>query len=301
MTKGAWADAVQLPGLGSDLLQGMAVRGAPAFETWLLSQQRHLAAASEAILHEAALGSLCFGEPGGRDRGYARPSNLDEPAGREPPGAADPALPTWPGTTWPPQRPVRPGCVRTPSRTSSACAPGRGDGTKPPSGESPPSDPRTRRSDPHATHRGDRGGRPRCRGRRVQPRPDSRNRCAPRPAAWSTAVRPSSSGSEFASSSPRRSSTRCAAWTRRAWPTCSRSRGHRVADTGLTELGVAQARAELGYVDFLRARYERAELWLTSRGPARPALAHERWRRRPPTSALCTATSSFRPPWRSRR
>jgi DNA-binding SARP family transcriptional activator len=70
VTKGAWADAVQLPGLGSDLLQGMAVRGAPAFETWLLSQQRHLAAASEAILHEAALGSLCAGDLGAAT-GYA--------------------------------------------------------------------------------------------------------------------------------------------------------------------------------------------------------------------------------------
>jgi DNA-binding SARP family transcriptional activator len=60
--KGTWADAVSLPGLGADLLEGMAVRGAAAFETWLLSQQRHLAAASEAILHEAALGSMARGE-----------------------------------------------------------------------------------------------------------------------------------------------------------------------------------------------------------------------------------------------
>jgi DNA-binding SARP family transcriptional activator len=62
--KGAWIDAVGLPGLGADLLEGMAVRGAAAFETWLLSQQRHLAAASEAILHEAALGSMARGELG---------------------------------------------------------------------------------------------------------------------------------------------------------------------------------------------------------------------------------------------
>src|SRR5215475_7843121 len=55
---GAWSDAAGLPGLGADLLEGMAMKGAAAFETWLLSQQRHLAAASEAILHEAALGSM---------------------------------------------------------------------------------------------------------------------------------------------------------------------------------------------------------------------------------------------------
>jgi DNA-binding SARP family transcriptional activator len=61
VTKGAWVDAVGLPGLGAELLEGMTVKGAAAFETWLLSQQRHLAAASEAILHEAALGSMARG------------------------------------------------------------------------------------------------------------------------------------------------------------------------------------------------------------------------------------------------
>jgi DNA-binding SARP family transcriptional activator len=59
--KGGWTDAVGLPGLGDDLLDGFAVRGAAAFDTWLLSEQRRLAAASEAILHEAALGSMSRG------------------------------------------------------------------------------------------------------------------------------------------------------------------------------------------------------------------------------------------------
>ena len=61
LTRGAWPDAVRLPGLGADLLDGIAIRGAAAFETWLLSKQRHVAAASEAILHEAALGSMSRG------------------------------------------------------------------------------------------------------------------------------------------------------------------------------------------------------------------------------------------------
>jgi Bacterial transcriptional activator domain len=39
----------------------MAFRGAATFETWLLSEQRHVAAASEATLHEAALGSMSRG------------------------------------------------------------------------------------------------------------------------------------------------------------------------------------------------------------------------------------------------
>jgi DNA-binding SARP family transcriptional activator len=59
--KAGWTDAVGLPGLGADLLDGFALRGAAAFDTWLLSEQRHLAAASEAILHEAALGSMSRG------------------------------------------------------------------------------------------------------------------------------------------------------------------------------------------------------------------------------------------------
>ncbi|HJQ91833.1 MAG TPA: BTAD domain-containing putative transcriptional regulator [Acidimicrobiia bacterium] len=61
LTKGSWTEAVSLPGLGEALLDGWAVPGAPAFESWLLSQQRYVAAASEAILHEAALGSMSQG------------------------------------------------------------------------------------------------------------------------------------------------------------------------------------------------------------------------------------------------
>ena len=59
--RGTWTAAVGLPGLGADLLDGMAVKGGAAFETWLLAQQRHAAAASEAVLHEAALGSMARG------------------------------------------------------------------------------------------------------------------------------------------------------------------------------------------------------------------------------------------------
>ncbi|MDW3218247.1 MAG: BTAD domain-containing putative transcriptional regulator [Acidimicrobiales bacterium] len=62
LAKGAWIDAIGLPGLGSDLLDGITLHGAPAFESWLLSEQRHVAAASEAILHEAALGSMSRGD-----------------------------------------------------------------------------------------------------------------------------------------------------------------------------------------------------------------------------------------------
>ena len=58
LIRGIWSDAVVLPGLGAELLDGLALRDAGGFETWLISQQRHVAAVSEAVLHEAALGSM---------------------------------------------------------------------------------------------------------------------------------------------------------------------------------------------------------------------------------------------------
>jgi tetratricopeptide (TPR) repeat protein len=61
VTKGAWSDAVLQPGLGSELLEGFTFRDAATFESWLLSEQRYLAAATEAILHEAALGMMSRG------------------------------------------------------------------------------------------------------------------------------------------------------------------------------------------------------------------------------------------------
>src|SRR5215471_7093424 len=70
VTRGSWTDAVGLPGLGADLLEGITIRSAPAFESWLLSKRRHLAAASEAVLHEAALGSMSQGALD-TARGYA--------------------------------------------------------------------------------------------------------------------------------------------------------------------------------------------------------------------------------------
>jgi DNA-binding SARP family transcriptional activator len=62
LVHGHWRDAVELPGLGADLLDGIAIDHAAPFEAWLLSQRRRFAAAAEAILHEAALGHLARGE-----------------------------------------------------------------------------------------------------------------------------------------------------------------------------------------------------------------------------------------------
>ncbi|KRC61249.1 hypothetical protein ASE14_10095 [Agromyces sp. Root81] len=62
LVRGVWSEAVVLPGMGAELLDGLALRDAGAFETWLISQQRHVAAVSEAVLHEAALGSMSAGD-----------------------------------------------------------------------------------------------------------------------------------------------------------------------------------------------------------------------------------------------
>ncbi|MEV6633720.1 BTAD domain-containing putative transcriptional regulator [Actinoplanes sp. NPDC051470] len=81
LTHGSWSAAATLPGLGADLLEGVAVRGAPVFESWLLSERRRVAAASEAMLHEAALGRLAGGDlTGARDLAVraAAMSPLDE-------------------------------------------------------------------------------------------------------------------------------------------------------------------------------------------------------------------------------
>jgi len=58
VTRGSWPDALHLPGLGAGLLDGLNVRGAAGFESWLLSEQQRISAASEAVLHEAAQGLM---------------------------------------------------------------------------------------------------------------------------------------------------------------------------------------------------------------------------------------------------
>lgn len=62
LLRGHWSAAVQLPGMGHELLDGLVVQHAAAFESWLLSERRRLAAGTESILHEAALGLLARGD-----------------------------------------------------------------------------------------------------------------------------------------------------------------------------------------------------------------------------------------------
>lgn len=62
ITTGNWKEAIGLPSLGDDLLAGLESIGAPEFESWLLAERRYIAASTEDVLHEAALALLARGE-----------------------------------------------------------------------------------------------------------------------------------------------------------------------------------------------------------------------------------------------
>jgi tetratricopeptide (TPR) repeat protein len=55
-------EAVALPGLGRELLDGLVFRSSPGFEMWLESERRHVAGTTSAVLHQAALALLARGE-----------------------------------------------------------------------------------------------------------------------------------------------------------------------------------------------------------------------------------------------
>lgn len=61
VTRGSWPDAVACASVGDELLDGITVRGAAGFESWLMTERQHLAAASEAVLHEAAQALMARG------------------------------------------------------------------------------------------------------------------------------------------------------------------------------------------------------------------------------------------------
>ena len=58
---GTSGEAVDLPGLGRELLEGMDIDASPGFTAWLLGERRHLQGLSEAVLREGALRALAAG------------------------------------------------------------------------------------------------------------------------------------------------------------------------------------------------------------------------------------------------
>ncbi|WP_428421115.1 BTAD domain-containing putative transcriptional regulator [Methylibium sp.] len=61
VTRGTWAQASCVPGLDRELLEGMGFSGSPSFDVWLATERRHLQASAEAVLREAALARLATG------------------------------------------------------------------------------------------------------------------------------------------------------------------------------------------------------------------------------------------------
>lgn len=64
LMSGTWVDSVRLPGLGQELLEGVNVEAGAAFESWLLAERRRFAGLSAAILREAATARLAAGDAG---------------------------------------------------------------------------------------------------------------------------------------------------------------------------------------------------------------------------------------------
>lgn len=58
---GTWAEALCVHGLDRELLEGMSFSSSPSFEVWLATERRHLQATAEAVLREAALARLAAG------------------------------------------------------------------------------------------------------------------------------------------------------------------------------------------------------------------------------------------------
>jgi DNA-binding SARP family transcriptional activator len=62
LTAGTWVQAIAVPGLGRDLLEGMAFPSSPAFEAWLLAERWRFAGAAQNALREAARAKLAGGD-----------------------------------------------------------------------------------------------------------------------------------------------------------------------------------------------------------------------------------------------
>jgi DNA-binding SARP family transcriptional activator len=62
LSDGSWSQALAVPGLDRVLLEGVSFSSSPAYEIWLVTQRRHLGALAEAVLREAALARLGAGD-----------------------------------------------------------------------------------------------------------------------------------------------------------------------------------------------------------------------------------------------
>ena len=62
---GGVESALDLPGLGRELLEGVEPRAGPGFTAWMLNERRRLAVVTRNVLREGALARIAAGHPGG--------------------------------------------------------------------------------------------------------------------------------------------------------------------------------------------------------------------------------------------
>lgn len=62
LQNGSWREALELLGLGHELLDGLSFSTSAGFELWLEGERRHIAGATGAVLHQAALALLAYGD-----------------------------------------------------------------------------------------------------------------------------------------------------------------------------------------------------------------------------------------------
>jgi DNA-binding SARP family transcriptional activator len=61
VARGGWIEALCVPGLDGQLLEGMDFSSSPGFDVWLAAERRHIESTAEGVLHEAALARLARG------------------------------------------------------------------------------------------------------------------------------------------------------------------------------------------------------------------------------------------------
>jgi DNA-binding SARP family transcriptional activator len=62
ITQATWSQAQRVPGLGRVFLEGLRLSGCAAFEVWLETERRHLQSTGEAVMREAALACMATGK-----------------------------------------------------------------------------------------------------------------------------------------------------------------------------------------------------------------------------------------------
>lgn len=77
VSHGRWADALALEGLGRELIEGVDVGAAPAFDAWLLTARRHVQAVTGSLLQEAGLALLAAGDHAAAAGAAVRAVELD--------------------------------------------------------------------------------------------------------------------------------------------------------------------------------------------------------------------------------